>query len=187
MESEKKLPREWFELVKNEIPQPFRFEIEDNLDDGYKVYKPRPKNSFIESAFEWDKTKQGWGYWRDVRDAYECGTLQELADKVNKERWDALKEGDVLYRIDERTGISATINRKNDELIDVGVFGTYNALAWFHVWTPIKPKHWDDKEERKEEPEATFNHEVYTTERCIAHLKSLGYKIQKPITTFEEI
>lgn len=149
MSEELKYPHEWFELLKSEIPQPFRFEIDDNLDDEFKDYRKCERFDFITYAFDWIGTTQDLYDWADVCAGFKAGTLQRHADQVNKERWDALKVGDTLYSITEdgREGI-VTEKYLTEALavLQVGKKDNYIGYEnWFNYWTPIKPKHWEDQ------------------------------------------
>jgi hypothetical protein len=143
MPEELKYPHEWFELLKSEIPQPFRFEIEDNLDKEFYQDVKCTKYNFISNAFDWDETSHGVKYWCEVEEPFCNGTLQQLADQVNKERWDTLKVGDTLYSITEdgREGI-VTEKYRAVAVLKVGKKDNYIGYEnWFNYWTPIKPKH----------------------------------------------
>jgi hypothetical protein len=199
MSEELKYPHEWFELLKSEIPQPFRFEIDDNLDDEFKDYRKCERFDFITYAFDWIGTTQDLYDWADVCAGFKAGTLQRHADQVNKERWDALKVGDTLYSITEdgREGI-VTEKYLTEALavLQVGKKDNYIGYEnWFNYWTPIKPKHWKEENNRElpihnEEGEIIANNSEELNEKeqdAIYFLKSLGYKILKPVTNYEEI
>ena len=197
---ELKYPHEWFELLKNEIPQPFRFEIQDNLVKS-APYNKCIKDDFIHEFCIWSYTTHGLNYWDYVCDAWKSGTLQQLADRVNEDRWNNLKVGDALYSITRKvettiyakTSVDFTVHTDNPRL-------AYMITDWFNYWTPIKPKHW--KEERKGGiegvleiipciGESTFRETMEKQEKevgkAIELLKLKGYKVLKPKTEYEEI
>ncbi len=199
MPEELKYPHEWFELLKSEIPQPFRFEIEDNLDKEFYQDVKCTKYNFISNAFDWDETSHGVKYWCEVEEPFCNGTLQRHADQVNKERWDALKMGDTLYSIagDENVGI-VTEKYRSEAVVQVGKRDIHTSITqWFNFWTPIKPKHW--KEDKPEMTESELKQVIrdtgpivcwpspLTEENAINLLKEKGYKILRPTTNYEEI
>ncbi len=199
MSEELKYPHEWFELLKSEIPQPFRFEIGDNLDDEFKDYRKCERFDFITYAFDWIGTTQDLYDWADVCAGFKAGTLQRHADQVNKERWDALKMGDTLYSIagDENVGI-VTEKYRSEAVVQVGKRDIHTSITqWFNFWTPIKPKHW--KEDKPEMTESELKQVIrdtgpivcwpspLTEENAINLLKEKGYKILRPTTNYEEI
>lgn len=145
MSEELKYPHEWFELLKSEIPQPFRFEIEDSLDKNYSEYQQCEKNQFIFYGFNWYLCIHDYTYTERVNKHFQDGTLQRHADQVNKERWDALKVGDTIYSI-AGDGITGTVT--DISAAEIGIrsrdgYCFYAAIeTWFNFWTPIKPKHW---------------------------------------------
>ena len=197
MSEELKYPHEWFELLKSEIPQPFRFEIDDNLDDEFKDYRKCERFDFITYAFDWIGTTQDLYDWADVCAGFKAGTLQRHADQVNKERWDALKMGDTLYSIagDENVGI-VTEKYRSEAVVQVGKRDIHTSITqWFNFWTPIKPKHWKEENNQElpihnEEGEIIANSSEDPNEKeqeAIYFLKSLGYKILRPTTNYEEI
>jgi len=154
MSEELKYPHEWFELLKNEIPQPFRFEIEDNLDKEFCGNIRCEKNQFIPNSFDWYLSNQSDTYWENISLAVFNGdSLQKLADKVNEERWNALKVGDTLYLINGKGIIKEIkVSIKEDSHLILESFVTpWMKEEWFNYWTPIKPKHW------KEEPLTNMN------------------------------
>ncbi len=198
MSEELKYPHEWFELLKSEIPQPFRFEIDDNLDDEFKDYRKCERFDFITYAFDWIGTTQDLYDWADVCAGFKAGTLQRHADQVNKERWDALKVGDTLYSITEdgRTGTVTEINSRGITIrFSDGDRHVMMIQTWFNFWTPIKPKHWKEEDNQElpihnGEGEIIANSSEELNEKeqdAICFLKSLGYKILKPVTNYEEI
>jgi hypothetical protein len=147
MSEELKYPHEWFELLKSEIPQPFRFEIGDNLDEEFEDCGKCERFDFISNAFDWDETSHGVKYWCEVEEPFCNGTLQRHADQVNKERLDALKVGDTLYSTtgDGRIGI-VTGKYTTEIVVRSGEKNIHNGIEyWFLFWTPIKPKHWEDQ------------------------------------------
>ena len=199
MSEELKYPHERFELLKSEIPQPFRFEIEDNLDKEFYQDVKCTKYNFISNAFDWDETSHGVKYWCEVEEPFCNGSLQQLADQVNKERWDTLKVGDTLYSITEdgREGI-VTEKYRAVAVLKVGKKDNYIGYEnWFNHWTPIKPKHW--KEDKPEMTESELKQVIrdtgpivcwpspLTEENAINLLKEKGYKILRPTTNYEEI
>ena len=199
MSEELKYPHEWFELLKSEIPQPFRFEIDDNLNKEFANYEKCAKIEFLFNAYGWGTKVESIDYWCNVYNAFMDGTLQQLADKVNKGRWDTLKVGDTLYSItkDGREGI-VTEKYLTEALavLQVGKKDNYIGYEnWFNYWTPIKPKHWKEENNRElpihnEEGEIIANNSEELNEKeqdAIYFLKSLGYKILKPVTNYEEI
>jgi len=197
MSEELKYPHEWFELLKSEIPQPFRFEIDDNLDDEFKDYRKCERFDFITYAFDWVGTTQDLYDWADVCAGFKAGTLQRHADQVNKERLDALKVGDTLYSTtgDGRIGI-VTGKYTTEIVVRSGEKNIHNGIEyWFLFWTPIKPKHWKEEDNQElpihnGEGEIIANSSEELNEKeqdAICFLKSLGYKILKPVTNYEEI
>jgi len=197
MSEELKYPHEWFELLKSEIPQPFRFEIDDNLDDEFKDYRKCERFDFITYAFDWIGTTQDLYDWADVCAGFKAGTLQRHADQVNKERLDALKVGDTLYSTtgDGRIGI-VTGKYTTEIVVRSGEKNIHNGIEyWFLFWTPIKPKHWKEEDNQElpihnGEGEIIANSSEELNEKeqdAICFLKSLGYKILKPVTNYEEI
>ena len=165
MTEELKYAHEWFELLKDQIPQPFRFEIEDNFDKEYKHYKPCKKDVFIQHSFNWQKSTISIEYWDDVDDFFNKDGLQQLADKVNEERWNNLKVGDTLYSIqsevNENKFFKTTIRDKTEKIFTIEhavplldmkkEYFRYSKDNWFHYWTPIKPKHWKEKLTKEDE------------------------------------
>lgn len=151
MTEELKYPHEWFELLKNEIPQPFRFEIEDNLDKEYENYEKCEKDIFIQNAFAWNRNAQKIQYWDNVDDCFNNGTLQQLADRVNEERWNNLKVGDTLYGIVKDSYPWAKFEKFMPNGCGLAMYYDVHIHiskdTWFNKWTPIKPKHWKEEVE----------------------------------------
>lgn len=218
MSEELKYPHEWFELLKSEIPQPFRFEIEDNLNKEFANYEKCAKIEFLFNAYGWGTKVESIDYWCNVYNAFMDGTLQQLADRVNKQRLDALKVGDTLYSTtgDGRIGI-VTGKYTTEIVVRSGEKNIHNGIEyWFLFWTPIKPKHWEDQKLTENEinemvakgnemamqnlskvdsrkalsdinqNDLSWNDDA-TIQNAIELLKSKGYKILKPTTSYEEI
>lgn len=168
MSEELKYPHEWFELLKSEIPQPFRFEIEDSLDKNYSEYQQCEKNQFIFYGFNWYLCIHDYTYTERVNKHFQDGTLQRHADQVNKERWDALKVGDTIYSI-AGDGITGTVT--DISAAEIGIrsrdgYCFYAAIeTWFNFWTPIKPKHW--KEDKPEMTESGIKRLMQHTDRIV--------------------